>query len=177
MYIYKYIYSVHPKMIVSLDNGIMHDIYLLCMLLCIFQLSYFYKSETFLSIFYYKLFILCWNVANYQCFDCFRRIAKKLSHTYRCIHFCPNSPSPPPIQEATLEMEVGEKLWNSDPVAVFALLDLMLTSEAKRELELLQEGGINAFCVSYCIAFVFLPKCYIYPLLLFLWDTLRKKDI
>ena len=64
MYIYKYIYSVHPKMNVSLHNRIMHDIYLLCMLLCIFQLSYFYKSETFLSIFYYKLFILCWNVAN-----------------------------------------------------------------------------------------------------------------
>ena len=51
-------------MIVSLDNGIMYDIYLLCMLLCIFQLSYFYKSEKFLSILYYKLFILYWSVAN-----------------------------------------------------------------------------------------------------------------
>ena len=43
----------------------------------------------------FKLFILCWDIANWQCF---RWTVKGLSHTYTCIHSPPNIP---PVQTAT----------------------------------------------------------------------------
>ena len=50
----------------------------------------------------------------------------------------------------------------------------MLTFEAKGELELLQESGINA-SLCYWIAFVFLPKCFIYSLTFSLRHFKKKK--
>ena len=45
-----------------------------------------------------KVFILYWSIANSQCFESFRCIAKQFSRTYTCIHSPPNSP---PIEAAT----------------------------------------------------------------------------
>ena len=47
--------------------------------------------------FVFKLLILYKSIANWQCCDTSRVIAKGLSHIYACIHSPPNSPPPPCI--------------------------------------------------------------------------------
>ena len=58
----------------------------------------FTAPSVFCKLFFFKLLILRWSIADWQCYDSFRWTPKGLSHAYTCIHSPPNSPV---IQAAT----------------------------------------------------------------------------
>ena len=68
-----------------------------------------HRSVGILFFLCFKLLILYWSIASYRCCDSFRWAAKRLSHTYACIHSPPDSP---PIQAATIPGEEFPVLYS-----------------------------------------------------------------